>query len=279
MSFTVKKDGQDIELDFVDPKAEVLMEATVVYNKTFAKLLDGGGLLRKKLATKLKEQGMWDDDRQKELDEIQKRIVQKEHTLHKGGIKLSEAKELALSIRDDRNKQAALLSSYNEYDNMTIEGQSDNARFNFLVYASTVYKDTEKRYFASYEDFATYSDPVAFIAANKYATEYYNLDEDFESNLPENKFLKEQGFVNNDLRFVDKNGNFVDNEGNRVDEFGNRVDEDGDRVDAFGFKRTEDGKFADEPSPFLDDSGKPIKVDSEVKATRKNKVAVTEDSA
>lgn len=272
--FTVKnKDGQDIELEFCEPKSNDLIEAGKVYSKTFADMLSSGGLLRKKLAEYLKTQNLWDDNKQKELDKIQKSIVEKEHKLHVGNIKLSEAKKIALAMREDRKRQGELLSSYNEYDNMTVEGQADNARFNYMVYACTVYSDSKKRYFDNYESFIAYNDSVAFIAASRYANEYYGLAENFESSLPENKFLKEQKFVNDDLRLINKDGNLVDEKGNLVNESGFKIDVDGNILDNFGFKRSKTGEFIDKPKPFLDDNGNPIVADSK---TENNSV---EDSA
>lgn len=250
--------GEEIELEFIHPTATILTEASKIYNITFARLLSEGVLLRKKLVEHLRNQGLWDDKKQKELDDLQKSITDKEYRLHKGKIKLSEAKDLALSIKEERKAQARLLSTYNEYDNMTVEGQSDNAKFNYLVSACTVYSNSKKAYFSSYEEFASYNDPVAFIAASHYAKEFYNLDENFESSLPENKFLKKHKFVNDNLQLVNKEGKLVNADGKLVDEFGNLVDENGVRIDSYGYKRNDDGEFLDESEAFLDDDGNPI---------------------
>jgi hypothetical protein len=261
--FEVKVDGKKVKLEVVTPGDDILIEAGKIYSKTFSDTLRSGGMLRKKLSDELRKQGLWDDEKQKRLDELQKQIVEKEYRLHKGKMKLSEAKELALSIKKDRAEQTALLTTFNEYDSNTVEGQADNAKFNYLVYACTVYSNTKERYFKSYEEFITYKDPVAFIAASKYAKEYYGLTENFESTLPENKFLKKYKFVDENLRFINSEGKLIDEEGHLIDENGNRIDDQGNRLDIFGYKRTEDGEFADESEPFLDEDGKPIVVDSE----------------
>lgn len=279
-----RPDGQEIELKFIEPTAAILSEASKIYSKTFTELLESGSLLRKKLAENLRKQGLWSDEQQEELDTLQRNIVEKEHQLHKGGIKLSDAKELALSIQKDRARQGELLASYNEYDNMTVEGQADNARFNYLVYACTVYSKTGKQYFESYDEFVSYKDPVAFIAAAKYGKEYYNLDDNYQLSLPENQFLKKFKFVDDDLRLINKEGKLVNEDGELINEFGNRVDEEGHIIDNFGFVREEDGSFADESSPFLDDDGNPVTVDSEAKpkpkrGRKKATPVAAEDSA
>ena len=262
-SFKTKNtEGKEVELEFVSAKAEDLMGANKIYNKIFASLLNEGGLLRKRLSDKLREQGLWGDEKQTELERLQKSIIDKTYKLHKGKIKLSKAKEIALDVKKDRAKQSELLVSYNEYDNNTIEGQADNARFNYMVYACTVYSENKKRYFESYDKFLESSDPVTIVAAEKYASEFYSFDPDFEDSLPENQFLKKFNFTDDKLRLINAKGKLVDEDGNLIDEFGNRIDSKGNIVDVFGYKRTPDGGFSDESSPFLDDKGKPVLVDS-----------------
>ena len=260
--FTIKQEEKDVELEFIKPTVEILEEATAKYNREFARLLNNKGLLRKKLAGYLREQNLWDDKKQKELEDLQKVIAENEYKLHKGKIKLNDAKEIALSIKRDRLKQAILLSAYNEYDNMTVEGQCDNIRFNYLVSACTVYSNNKERYFKSYEDYITSEDPNSAIIASKYAQEFYGVNDDFDSNLPENKFLKRYSFVDDKLRLINKDGQLVDEEGRLVNENGNLIDAEGNIIDIYGYKRNEDGEFLDEPEPFLDDDGNPISVDS-----------------
>jgi len=260
-------DGEKVKIEIINASDQALVEAGKIYSKTFADCLKAGGLLRKKLSEELKKQGLWDDEKQSRLDELQKIIVDKEYKLHKGKIKLSEAKQLALSIKKDREEQTILLSAFNEYDNNTVEGQADNAKFNFLVYSCTVYNETKEKYFKSYQEFLTYKDPIALLAATRYAKQYYGLTENFESTLPENKFLKKFKFINDKLELIDSEGNLVDEEGHKIDKEGSRVDEDGNKLDVCGYKRTKTGEFADESEPFLDEDGKPILVDSKKDST------------
>lgn len=268
-------DNEEVQLKFIEVDADILFEANKVYNKTFANLLSSGGLLRKKLTQELRDQGLWDDKKQKELESLNKEIVEKEHKLHQGGMKLSDAKNLALSIKELRNKQTVLLSSYTEYDNNTIEGQADNAYFNYLVYACTVYSNDGKPYFDSYESFTSYRDPVALVAASEYAKKHYGLDDNsFLSSLPENQFLKKFKFVDDGLRLINTDGKLVDQDGNLIDELGRKIDEEGNVVDVYGFKRDDKGEFIDESLPFLDDDGNPIVVDSEAEP-----IGAGEDSA
>jgi hypothetical protein len=109
------------------------------------------------------------------------------------------------------------------------------------------------------EDYLNRStESVALMAAQNLANMLYGLDNDYESNLPENKFLKKYKFVDEKLRLVDKKGRLIDNEGRLIDESGRYVDENGSFVDKFGNKVDADGEYIVEQQPFLDDDGKPI---------------------
>jgi hypothetical protein len=162
-------------------------------------------------------------------------------------------------MRDLRAKVRELIGVKTNLDNLTAEGQADNARFNYLVSSCTVYKDNNQPYFSSMEDYLTRStDIVAIKGAQTLANMIYGLDNDYESNLPENKFLKQFKFIDSKLRLINKEGKLVDEEGRLVDEFGRFIDSDGKYVDKFGNRIDEDGKYIVETQPFLDDDGNPI---------------------
>ena len=48
----------------------------------------------------------------------------------------------------------------------------------------------------------------------------YDLDPNYDNNLPENKFLKDYSFVNEDLRLVNDDGHLVDSQGRLINEEG-----------------------------------------------------------
>ena len=81
------------------PGAVEYRDSQVEYNKAFRKALDSGALLRQKLSDHMEQQGLWDDEKQKQNDQFVKDINQKEEILKIGGIRLSEAKETAMGLR------------------------------------------------------------------------------------------------------------------------------------------------------------------------------------
>ena len=98
------------------PTAQDYRDSQVQYNETFRKALDSGALLRQKLTDYMKDQGIWDDEKQKQNDQYIKDISMREDALKAGGIRLSEAKKIAFELRDLRADFRELLSERNALD-------------------------------------------------------------------------------------------------------------------------------------------------------------------
>ena len=250
-------------------------EATKVYNRAFRDALESGALLRNKLEDHMRTQGLWDDSKQKELEEVQSAILNNEKKLAKGGIRLKVAKDLALEMADERVNMRNILMQRNSLDGNTAEGQADNARFDYLVSASLVYSDSGKPYFKDLADYRNRStEPVALEAARRLAQIIYGLDSNYEKNLPENEFLVEFKFADEELKLVNDKGQYVDREGNLLNEDGRFVDKKGNLIDKEGNPVTEDGQYKFERAPFLDDDGKPV---AEEKAEAEEEESASED--
>jgi hypothetical protein len=241
-------------------------EANKVYNTAFSEAIKAKALVRAKLDDVLVEQGLWDNDKQEKFNKLQNNILEGERVLAKGGISLKEAKRQALNMRKYRAELRDLIAVKTNLDTHTAEGQADNARFNYLVSCCLVYNDTKEPYFKGYEDYlGRASDPVAVLAAQNLAAMLYGLDSDYEEKLPENKFLKKYKFIDTNLRLVNDNGQLVDEENRLIDEKGRFINEAGQFVDKDGNLVDKDGEYVVDFSPFLDDSGKPIKEESDKK--------------
>ena len=266
------------------PSYKVMEEANKLKSKVFRESLDAGDMLRDQLEDILRQKGLWNDQRQIEYDTLRKEILDREYQLQKGGIKLIDAKELALQMKEKRQRMVDMLSGRSDLDSQTCEGKSENARFNYLFAHSLVYNDDELTPFYpnGLEDYVVDMDnPIAV----KGATEFYYLlsgTENLDDRLPENKFLKKFKFVDAKYRLVEKGSTrLVDRDGRYVDEYGNYIEynEDGTYyyVDLNGRRLDEKtGNFVvDEPAPFLDEYGNPISEDEEVVAEEEPKKKTT----
>jgi hypothetical protein len=258
-TFTVKINDTDTSVTIVSPSLKDQNEARKVYNNAFTEALKSKAVVRARLDDLLVDQGLWDDNKQQKFDTLQREILEGEKRLAKGGIPLSQAKEIALEMRENRDKLRDLISVKTNLDTHTAEGQADNAQFNYFVYACTLYTDNKQKVFSSYDDYLNRaSEPVAIQAAQNLANMIYGLDNDYESKLPENKFLKNYKFVDEKLRLINKEGKLVDSDGRLIDEKGRYINTDGEYVDKYGNLLTEQGDYKVEFSPFLDDNGLPV---------------------
>ena len=271
------KDRKKIESEDVDgkkktvyvktPDSAINRQAQLAYNRAFRDALQSGAILRQKLDDILREQDVWNDDKQRQYDDIVKKLSDKERAIDGGGIKLSEAAELAKEMRDKREEFRGLIAERTVIDSNTAEGQADNARFNFLVHACMV-DEGGKTVFSSAEDYENSAvHPYAVEAARVLAEQLYGLDANYDQTLPENKFLKQYKFVDEELRLIDSEGRFVDGEGRFVNEEGRFIEYNDDGttyyVDVDGNRVNEEGDNDVNFTPFLDDDGKPVPVPGE----------------
>ena len=273
-------DGKKQTVAVIKPRPTHTRESQKVYNRVFRDALESGALLRQKLGSYMEEQGLWDDDKQKEYDKTLAAILDKEKILKKGGIKLSKAKDLAIKMSEDRMALRDLISEKTIMDANTAEGQADNTRFNYLMACCIVDPDTGKPIFTdedgdpsleAYEDSA--DNEYIASAASKLAEMMYGLDDDYEANLPENKFLKKFSFINDDLKLVNKEGQLVDEEGRLVNDEGRFINEDGDFIDKEGHPVSKDGEYIVDEQPFLDDEGNEVTIEEKPKKKRASKKA------
>lgn len=283
-------DGQydyvEKEFAVILPNYKVLEEANRLKSKVFNESLESGDLLRDQLDNELRKRGLWNDSRQMEYDTLRKEILDREYQLQKGGIKLNDARRLAIEMKEKRERMVQMLSSRSDLDSQTCEGKADNARFNFLFANCLVYNNEEqtKFYPNGLQDYLVDTEnPVAV----KGATEFYYLisgTESLDDKLPENKFLKKFKFVDERYRLVEKTTNrLINKEGRYIDEYGNFIEynEDGTYyyVDINGRKLDETtGNFViDTPAPFLDDDGNPIDENGNVVASQEEAAVESEE--
>lgn len=261
-TITITIDGKPVELLVRSPSINDQREAQKIYNQAFTDAVKSKAVVRAKLDDLLQDQGLWDGEKQAKFNTLQQQILDGERRLAKGGFSLKEAKQLAIDMKRYREEIRDLISVKTSLDNHSAEGQADNARFNYLVSSCLVYNDSKQPYFKSMEDYLNrVGEDAAIKGAQTLASMLYGLDNDYESNLPENKFLKKFKFVDDKLRLIDKQGRLIDLEGRLVDENGRFIDEQGNFVDKFGNRVDEEGSYIVETAPFLDDDGNPVIVD------------------
>lgn len=262
------KNGNTVTVVVKQPSAKDYRDAQLVYNKAFREALESGAMLRQKLQDYLIKQEIWSEEKQAEYEQLIEEIHTNEDAINAGGIKLAQGKSMALKLRELRAKFRNLISERQVYDSACVEGQADNARFNFLVSRCVFKQDGVTKAWANTEAYdESGAEDWAVKAASKLGEILYNLDGDYDKNLTENKFLVQYKFAREDLRLVNKEGHLVDSDGRLINEDGRFVAyrEDGTQyfVDRDGNEVTEDGGKKIEFKPFLDDDGNPVVLGSE----------------
>lgn len=276
--FKVYKDGNEVELYIRNPSLQENEESESVKLKTWTKVVKEGGILAESLNDVLKEQGIWNEEKESKLKDLQTELIDAVAKIKKGGIKLKTARQLALRIRELRAEiQMASIDKINYIDNCA-EGQAQNRQFAYLVSVCTVYNDNhKKKYFASFEDYLNRSKDVdAFLCATKCSEVFYGLPD--YSSYPENEFLKKYKFVDEKLRLINEDGHLIDSVGRLINEDGYYVkvvdgkeilvDENGNPVE----------EVEAEPKPFLDDNGQPIILENLISEVENEPIEIKEES-
>tara|TARA_B100001094_G_scaffold175162_1_gene169356 strand:+ start:5217 stop:6065 length:849 start_codon:yes stop_codon:yes gene_type:complete len=244
----VTVDGKKVTVYVTKPSNEIISNADMYRAKIWNKCIRDEIITKKELKVLMEERGIWDKSKSDKEDEIGKQIGDLEKTLYrgKGGKKpkVSEGKELAVKMRDLRASLRELIAERLSLEENTAEALSDNARFDYFVANCTFFKDSEKRVYNSVEDYSSKSsDEIAFAAASLLGNILYNLDSDFEKNLPENRWLNMFELTDEKGNFVNQEGQRVDVEGNTINDLGHYLDEGGKRVDIDGNPLDEDGHY------------------------------------
>jgi hypothetical protein len=244
----------DVEYKVRKPTQQELRKAKAVYSKAFNEALEADAPLQAKSRDILTRQKLWDKEKEKELEAIQRDMNDREYILemNPNGISKQDARAVAIELRKLRIKKLELLIPLTDFNKNTAEGIADNAKFDYLLSVCVVYSDG-RQYFSSYDDYIEKNnDPVAIAAANKFADMFYGVLENFQAELAENQFLTKYGFADDKFRLIDAKGRLIDESGHLVNESGQLIDEDGDLVDGYGHKIDEKGNFLGKPKPFTD---------------------------
>lgn len=274
-------DREDNEIEFIFrvPNADDMSDAEMYYASRIARLVRQKGdsklLVRSEVDEFLKEQGIWSDKDQEKVETINKRIDEGLTRLKKGGIKLSEGREIAIKITEARQELVGIMQKRQIFDNATIESLADDEKIDYLIYACTLKSEDGDRYWESFEDMKDdKASDVYRVASQQGMSVLYGVDADFEKNLPENKWLKKYNFIDDDLTFIDrKTGEFVDKQGRPISE----VQEDMlSRIESILGDISEETPFIDDYE--VEEKKAPSTSKKKAKRTRKKKAtAVAKD--
>jgi len=242
------ENGEKVTIFVKKPANNVISAADMRRAKVWNDCIQNDILTKKELSKVMEKRGIWSKKQSEEEDDINQKMADLEKQLFRGKDgkkpKVSEGRDIALKMRQLRMDLRNLISERISLEENTAESLADNARFDYFVAECTFYKDSGKRVYNNLEDYnAKSSDAIAFAAASMLGDVLYNLDTSFESNLPENKWLKAFNLVDDKLALVNNDGDNVSTTGQVINDQGHYINEDGQRVDVDGFPLDDDGTY------------------------------------
>lgn len=236
--------------------------AQTEYSRVFAEAVQNKALLKKKLQQYMIEQKIWDESKTDRFFKLAGIISEAEIALTSGGISLDKAVEIAKQTKIDRAELQEMIAERSSIESSTAEGQAENARFQKLLTVCLVYKDNDVPVFNSVSALLDEQDEDKLDIASKgfdiLGQIIYKLDDKFEANLVENKFLREWNLMDDKLRFL-KDGKLVDSMDRLIDENGRLINDKGQLIDGKGNLIDDEGQYIPkEVKPFLDKDGNPL---------------------
>lgn len=264
---TIKnEDGVDVEICVISPTHKMIQDASLVYNMKMASCIREGQvsgerlLLRAEVEEYLSKTGVWSNTDKLKMEELGMGIRARELMLRKGGLKISEGRQIAIEMNELRNQMLQLYTKRQQLDSATIESAAENHRFNFLASKCILQKSIDKPCYKDFNDYLNRShEIVAIEGAKKLAKMLYGLEESIKSSLFEIKWLKRAGFINEEGKYTDRSGKLTDKDGRHINENGRYINEEGNLIDISGNLVDTKGDFIIEPKPFVDDeTGNPV---------------------
>ena len=273
----VEINGEKISIYVRKPSNEDISNADMHRAKIWHKCLRDEIITKKELNVLMEKRGIWDKSKRDKESEIGSEISDMEKALYRGRgnkkPKVSDGKKLAVEMRDLRANLRDLIGERLALEENTAEALSDNARFDYFVSNCTFYKDSDKRVYNSIEDYNTKSsDEIAYAAASMLGNILYNLDTDFEKNLPENKWLRMFELADETGNLVNHDGQRVDATGNVINDLGHYLDKEGARIDIDGNPLDDDGHY------LLADYENDLAPPKKKRVTRKKATQKTEEA-
>ena len=261
-------DEKDVTVIVKRPSIAQTTEGQMVESRTFNEGIRGGNITRGGLRDHMIKTGEWDKSKDEELKELGLKVLAGERQLARGGrdatggkFTKAQGRQLCIEIRKWRHDQLVLLARSRELDSHTVEGQAENAKFDFFM-SVCVFNEDESVHFKDVDDYLAKSvADNAYInkAAGELANMIYNYDPEHEKKKAEHKFLVKYEYAREDGNLVNDDGHLIDDEDKLVDEDGRLVNEAGEFVDINGDRVDKEGSPIEDFVEFEDDTPKKAK--------------------
>jgi hypothetical protein len=197
-TFTSKdKSGKELSLKFVRPSQSIIAQGDLKFRENFSKAFRAGVLVNAEVTKMLRERGMWDDEKDKEVASTRTEIMDLEDKLESDlSLSNEDGEKLVARIRELRLNLSRLNSVYTNLVDNTCESIGGEARNQFFAANCVVDAKSGARIFKNLEDFLARLDETVALDSYREAV-IAGLEEQMDVELPsdltshysENKWL------------------------------------------------------------------------------------------
>lgn len=240
----------------VRPSRKDLAAAETERAKVFTALLRSGALLAKEVDNVARQRNLWDDQREERETAIDAEIRDLLPVVRGEveGTTKSAARKAAIRIRVLRMERMELGADRRQLYELTAEDKAGDAEFNFLIVRCTRTEDNRPVWESVDAMMEDERKDLREAAAKHFMGLHYGVDvKDSQRKLPENKFLLENGFCDDELFLIDPvTKKRVNVNGRPIDALGRLVNDAGELVNEAGERINEDGTVIRKTFPFLE---------------------------
>lgn len=249
--FKVKVGDEEVGYYVVLPDGQTRKEAREFKADYFRKnAFKEGVYFTHQIQDLLKKKGLWSDDKEEEIKKVTRDIDDKIKLLQRGKSEKVPTKaalrEIVIKeVKPLRTRQLELLSERSQLDGLSLESEAQQLELDYLVVKST-FTDMQDKVYKSLEDYKEKSDePYTEAAGRELAKLIGFSNPDWFKDLPENKLLIQNKFMNEKGNYIDKDGNLISADGKRINEKGFYINEAGEQIDDAGNKINDEGEVTE----------------------------------
>lgn len=193
----------DVTYKIKRPTATQRYEAQRIYNRTLNQAIADGCMVKEQVQKFAEERGIITPEKDAEIEALRKQIIDLEKQLDQGGVELEVAKEWALKLRELRADLLVKSLVLAQLLSNTAERQAEIARDEYII-SVVICNQHGVPVCKNFDDFlARRDDPVIMAGEDKFLEVNNGISYDFVKDLPENKFLLEYGFMDDNFRMSD----------------------------------------------------------------------------
>lgn len=190
------KNGNEVTLKFVRPNQATIAKGDLKFREAYSRAFRSGVLVNAEVMKMLRERGIWDDEKDAEVDSLRVKLAELEEKLETDhSISNEVGEDIVLEMKKIRLEIARLNSAYTSVVDNTCESIGGEARNQYFA-ATCVVDSKGSKVFKDMDDFLARLDEQVALDSYREAViagleDQLNVElpSDLSSHYPENKWL------------------------------------------------------------------------------------------